>query len=766
MADSRLTRFQSAPSANSVDSYGEGIQPTGYPSTSAQPSLHTFIDSLARHWLFLALCFILSIVLSVIVVQRQTPIFSATSTLLISPPTGPVRGQDSTDSLIDQITGAAQARNIDTQIAILKEQPSIKQAAHRLHISEEDAFKANVFVDSVGNTNLAEITVEHPSPRIAKSLADEIATDYLDWTRQNNQQSLVSAGEFLDTHLSQMNDRLRDKEGQLEKEKMRLGSPDIVTQTTQEVTHLSDFESQLRAAQAAKKSDEAELVSLQRQLSVAEPSIVTSVTTQVDPAITQLQDKISSLEIERTALLRRLQPDQPEVTDVEGQIKDYRNQLQKLIQKGLGSKMVVTGQSETPTPMRLALLGQISQTRAAVMSDQARISALSSAVDDLRRENEALPGKVRVLAALQRDVDQLTEQYQDMLQKSQEVQLSKEAKLADGEIIRQATIPLKPVRPKKLQIVLASSLAGLLLGIFLIMIMDSLDKTLRDPSEIEENLGLPVLAGVPYLKSMTTTETRNSLPGSRAETPENAVTVSDDYSTSALEEGGRLLQAAMAFGFPDQPIKTVMITSPLPGEGKTTLSRQVGRVMAESGQKVLLIDADYRRPGLTQDFDAAKYPGFTNLVVGQADMDKVLLPTATPNLTLLPSGTLPANPSAFIRSDRFAATLDVLRSRFDALVIDVPPLVVTDALFLAKQVDGVILVVVPGQTLKAAIDRSVELLNRVGARVLGVCLNKVSRSTVNSYYSYYGYGYYGYGYYDKYRTTGLTKTDSAEDDDA
>ena len=194
----------------------------------------------------------------------------------------------------------------------------------------------------------------------------------------------------------------------------------------------------------------------------------------------------------------------------------------------------------------------------------------------------------------------------------------------------------------------------------------------------------------------------------------------------------------------DAPIQTLVFSSPGPNEGKSPTFINFAVMLAQQGQRVLLIDADLRRPALHKAMDLLREPELTNLLIGDAEVQEAIRPNVLPNLDLLPSGPFPPNPSELLSSQTMRDVLDELSATYSYIILDTPPiLAVTDAAILGKHADGVVLVLRSGETEQRAAERAVDQVGRVGVRVFGAVLNEVASSTVEeSYYMQYYYSYH------------------------
>lgn len=292
---------------------------------------------------------------------------------------------------------------------------------------------------------------------------------------------------------------------------------------------------------------------------------------------------------------------------------------------------------------------------------------------------------------------------------------------------REPTVPVSP--SLKTNVAVATALA-LFLGIGLIFLSVFLDRTIKTTSDAQQATGVPVLGFIPMLDANTDNRTRDLYV--------------HEHPKSLIAESCRALRTNILFSAADRSQSRLIVTSANQREGKTTSVIYLGTTMAQSGQRVLLIDTDMRRPRLHESTGVSRQTGLSNLILGDQNYDDVIKTTDIPNLFVLPCGPLPPNPAELLMTKRFATVLDELAKRFDRIILDSPPVqAVTDAVVLSKLVDGVILVVRADKTLRDDAKRSSKQIKDVGGRVFGVIVNEINAGD-RSYYSY-GYGY-GYGY--------------------
>ncbi len=302
-------------------------------------------------------------------------------------------------------------------------------------------------------------------------------------------------------------------------------------------------------------------------------------------------------------------------------------------------------------------------------------------------------------------------------------------------IIEPATVPSAPIGPEVLMTALTAAAIGLSLGVAAAYLLEYLDDSIKSPEDIRRTTGLPTLAGITEVK----TEHDSSSP-----------LVSISHPRSPIAESYRSLRTAILFSSVDQAARTIIVTSAGPKEGKSFTSANLAVTLAQSSRRVLLIDADLRRPTQHKLFQKHTTYGLTNLLLDMpavfdptrlgdmyAQLNRAVLPTPTQGLFLITSGDLPPNPAELVGSNRMMMLLKALSARFDFVVIDTPPvLAVTDAVVLGTRAESVILVTQAGATRQSQLKQAVARLREVDAVIAGVVLNKINKKS-SEYYQYY-----------------------------
>jgi capsular exopolysaccharide synthesis family protein len=334
---------------------------------------------------------------------------------------------------------------------------------------------------------------------------------------------------------------------------------------------------------------------------------------------------------------------------------------------------------------------------------------------------------------LLRDVETNRALYENMLKSLKTTTAAESTPATNIRIVYPATIPDTPVSPCKARNLMLGAVMGLVLGVGLAMVLESLDTTLKTPEEVEGWLEIPNLALIPHMEFTS----GNSV---KEEFPELIV----HHGTQPLaSESYRGLRTTILFSAPGQAPRVLLMTSTLPLEGKSLTSANLATAMAKAEPNVLLVDADMRRPSIHKIFQLQAEPGLSNFLVGELD-DLPIVETIVPNLFVVPAGKIPPHPSELLGSERMREFLDLAKSRFGRIIIDSPPLMsVTDAAILSTQAEGVLLVIkAESVPRKAAMDARDQLLE-VNATLLGVVFNNIQTQRngyfYNSYYRYHSY---------------------------
>lgn len=369
------------------------------------------------------------------------------------------------------------------------------------------------------------------------------------------------------------------------------------------------------------------------------------------------------------------------------------------------------------------LTKEIETLKEQITAKQNEINAISA---------QKTPTSDAELSRLNSELTQLRQSSAFLLQSYENIRLAEAQSTSNIVVVEEAQVPAAPVRPRTLQNTLLGAVVGLLLSMGIIFLIEYLDDRVRTPEQIDKVLRLPVVG---LIARMT----------SGAAKGEPAL-IAMREPRSPIVEAFRSLRTNIQFAGVDQPIRTLLVSSAGPSEGKSTVAANLAVVMAQAGLKVALIDCDLRRPTVHKKFEMTNRAGLTDVMLQDpGQWSSVLQPTGVNNLSVVMSGSLPPNPSELLGSKRMKQFLEHLHKSCDMVIIDAPPLLpVTDALVLAPMADGVVLVIDYGGTRIGEALQGKTQLDQSGARLLGVVMNKIptGRRGYSYYYYYYNRDYY------------------------
>jgi tyrosine-protein kinase Etk/Wzc len=426
----------------------------------------------------------------------------------------------------------------------------------------------------------------------------------------------------------------------------------------------------------------------------------------VNPQIRSLADRMQSRQQEMQRLLteERQTREHPAVQAVSAQLEEIEGQLREAVMANL-----------------------------TVISNQ--LGARQGELETIRAEQRLFPGLENRLEELQMQQGIDAQNVQFLRAQLSQAMITAASASPYVDVVDPAVGATPAVPRGQLNLVLGA-LLGIILGIGAAFFLEYLDRTVRTSADVETLLGIPVLGIIPRLRKMDEMEVgeREGLP----------MIVALDPLDPAAEAYRNLRMNLMFMSTEEEPIQTILFSSAGPSEGKSTTAVNFAVMLAQQGQRVLLIDADLRRPALHRAMDVLREPGLTNLLVGDAEPRESIRPNVLPNLDMLPSGPFPPNPSELLNSKSMQRLLEEFEGKYSHVIIDTPPvLAVTDAAVLGAHTDGVVLVLRSGETEQRAAERGVDQLRRVGVRLFGAVLNEVSTSTAEeSYYLQYYYSYH------------------------
>ncbi|OLU79380.1 tyrosine protein kinase [Acinetobacter baumannii] len=365
-----------------------------------------------------------------------------------------------------------------------------------------------------------------------------------------------------------------------------------------------------------------------------------------------------------------------------------------------------------------------------------QLAAINKQIGELNSTLKQLPDVQRQYLQLYREVEVKTQLYTALLNSYQQLRIAKAGEIGNVRIVDTAIEPVQPIKPKKLLVLILSVFVGGFIGTLIALLRNMLRTGIKDSGQIENELDLPVYATVPRSPIQ---ESRIKILKKKKSIPILAVKNSDDIAIESL----RSIRTAIHFALANAKNNIIMIAGPSPEVGKSFISTNLATIFAQGDKRVLLIDADMRRGYMHKYFDVDVKPGLSELLSGQADLQKVLHKTQVTNLDVITRGKSPTNPSEILSSNQFKELLEQLQSQYDHIIINTPPvLAVTDGIIISQYTGVNLIVARYAKSQMKELELTVNRFEQAGVKVNGFILNDIQRASAG-----YGYGYnYAYAY--------------------
>jgi len=572
---------------------------------------------------------------------------------------------------------------------------------------------AGIDVKPVRDSQLVEISFESTDPQRAADIANAIAEAYIEDNLEGRIEMTQSASSYLTQRLVELRQKLQVSEAALQDFKDRehlLEVGDIDSAASQTLQLANE-----KLAAAQKRRFETSLLVEQIREAQADPALgLDSIPSIIaHPQVQSFNLAYQSAQREVNELSTRYGPKHPKMIAAQSDLDSARVALNQ----------------------RIALVADGLQRdyRAALSAENVALAEVESARKSLRE----IDRKDFTLQALQREVETNRQIFDKFQTQFKETDATGGVHTANARLVERARVPGGPIKPDKKRALLVAFFLGLIASIGLAFLLDHLDNTVKSAHDVELKLDVAVLGLLPKLQ----TEGKNDL---------SPLLYFADHKQSVFAESIRTVRTGVLLSSLDHDHRVLLVTSSVPGEGKTTVSMNLSRALGEM-KKVLLIDADMRRPMVARAMDRdLDTPGLSHFIAGESVLTECVTRVEDSNLYLMPAGIAPPNPLEMLSSHRFADSLKQLKEKYEHIVIDcAPTLAVSDAMVLSKLATAVIYVVRSDSTPVQAAQAGIKRLRRVGANIIGVVINQAARKTQSYYgkYSGYGDGYYSdYGY--------------------
>lgn len=602
-------------------------------------------------------------------------------------------------SLLASLKNFIRSDQVQDQVSILTEDAQ----AQLLTYDVLKAFQKRLKVSPVKNSELIDITFESPDSALAASVSNAAMDEFIQMHMDSNLDASKTASLFLEKQIHGAQIKLEESELQLNEFARKIGIVSLNPEHNLVMKQLEEVNTALAKASSDRISKEA----LYKQNMLLDDKSMEQVVN--NKLIQDLQQQYSMLEAEYKDLSVTFKPGYPKLQQLQAKMNEISVRINMEKQQIINS---IKNTYETALKTEQYLITN---------AEAQKIKALE------------LGEKSTQYKILEREVDTNKSIYQSLLQRSKEIEATVGAAVTNIQIIDRATQPLYPFKPQVAKNLLLALVLGLMLGVGTAFTLEAFDNTIKNPDELADRFHIPVLGLIPFDKESV--ENRGKM----------AMRFFND-PRSPVAEAFRTTMTSVRLSVADNPPKTILVTSILPGAGKSSLSTNAAFFYLAEEEKCLIIDVDLRKPSLHKIFETSrKNMGLSSVLSGMAQLSDVITNTAFPGLDFISSGPLPPNPAELLSSKRMRQLLTIVSGRYDRVILDGPPYQgFAEILVLSHMVDGVILIAVEGETPREGVKHFRKAVVNVGGRILGSIINKAGRK--KGFSSYGSYKYYAYNY--------------------
>jgi succinoglycan biosynthesis transport protein ExoP len=669
--------------------------------------------------------------------RRPNPIYEATSSVKVERST-------TVAGLFIEVLSFAGGDDIATQGIIIKSFSVLEKVAKAMGFIPERAtleeintnadysrilsqMQSQIKTEREGNTNIVNITATSNDAKTARNMANLVAEKYREENILSKNRRIFEARKFIEEQLKTVEERLREGENTLNAFKRERGVISITDEQKASLDKFTELEKATEKVEREMKEIKYDVDFLKEGKPIPERQMAVLF---ADPAISKLQAGLSELILERDKLLIDLKPAHPEVKEIDKKISDVRTEI----------------------------VNRLTST----------LSALSKKREMFSGEMNQLKGKISLLPPTAMELGRLEREVkidQDLLSllktKYQEVLIKEAEKIEDVSIIKKAVEqPEIKNPPKTFFNTVLGLIMGMILGLVFAFIFESVDTSITAIEDVEAFLGCPVVGVIPHVKTSEVIsyfkEKKRDISEAKAKIYQ--MLISHFIPRSVAAESYRSLQTNISFVAAEKKLRSIMLTSSSPNEGKTLTAINLAITLAQNGKRVLLVDADFRSPVLHYYFGLEKEPGLSNVILNKTpwreaarsvvdimigfNVDDVTAVPGLDNLNILTSGLSVAQPVESLNSVRIPGLIKDVSENYDLVIFDAPPVLpVADSIVLGNKVDGVFMVYEVGKVGRVALKRAKSMLENVGTKVFGIILNNLKPESSPDFYQR-AYRYY------------------------
>ena len=713
--------------------------------------LKEYINVLRQNLIPILIILSVSIIYTLIYVNTATNIYrSVTSVKLESP-----QGNILTATFGPEVNNATNEKYIMVQIAVMKSYDIRDKVAQQLIDSfnvgnrkynlllnkallpdtvalPQDVLRRElgsfVQIAAVKGLDAISITAEGPIFEELQYITKTYADVYILYNIELSRQDITNVKKFIVDEREKKFKELNDAEASIEDFQKRTGYLSLSSQSSAIVNNLSLYESNIEANQIEMRVREANLAELQKQFDKMDPQMYDFINAQINQSyLSSIQSQVAQLEVQKEIELLNIKDELVRTKTAESfdrKLETLRGKLKEQIE------ILKSGVNANTPADKKSLSDAIFNQKLAMNDLKLKNSAYKDMVNKTQSELKNLPDQMGELVKLEREKGSAERLFLMLEQKYQEATINERARVGNASILDLGLDNNSPVAPDRPKIILFGVLAGLGLGLAFAFLRNYLDKSIKSPDELESK-GASVLSWIPKIEAVS----KNGISA-----PEFIV---GNKANSAASEAFKALRTRIQFSkLESDQLKTILVTSSIPMEGKTIVACNLAGSFAQAGKKVLILDCDLRKPRVHNVFETDKFPGLSDFLFTNVTIEDITRRTPMDNLYFITSGTIPPNPSELLGSVQMKQFMNKLKESYDIIIVDSPPFItVTDSEILYNITDGTVLVCQANKTPSDAFWKTYDRLSKkYPHHLLGCVLNNFNfKSSYGYYYNYYYY---------------------------
>jgi capsular exopolysaccharide synthesis family protein len=706
-----------------------------------------YLMILKRRWLTVASIMLGTVALSALATTLLKPSYQAEGKLLFRVPSFKVVGtnllpnNNEGDAAGDLKSLVSTQNPISSQIEVITAPSSLQKVIDEIQLKNQkgepltvEELQNKLKLKILGGTDVLQVSYSSNDPKEAATVVNAVMNNYLENDILTTRAEAETTRQFMAKQLPNTQAAVNRAEVALRMFRQQNNIADLPEETRTSVGIIANLDNEINTVKSQLAEVNAQSSELRQKIEAnSQEAIAISALNQspaVQGVLTQLQEVERQLATERS----RFTDDTPIIQGLEAKKANLTKLLKQETTQTLGQPTQLPQRSLQIGELRQNLIQNFLQLEIQASGLNQKLNSLYNSRSVYEQRMKVIPQLAQTQRELERKIEVAQSTYQTLLKKVQELQVAENRNTANARIIAQALLPEKPESGKKLIVLVIGVLLGSFLSTTTVLLLEMRDKSLKTLKEVKEAFAYTLLGVIPLSGNKNQSRKRDA----EIITP---VAVRD-MPHSLTSEIYRMIQANLKFLSSDKVLKTIVVTSAVPREGKSTVSANLATAIAQLGRRVLLIDADMRVPCQHHLWELTNAAGLSEVLVGQSEFD-IAVNRVMDHLDVLTAGVRPPNPLALLDSRRMASLINEFSSQYDYVIIDAPPaLLAADALTLSQMSDGVLLVVRPGIIDSKSASAVRELLDRANHNVLGLVINGIIDKNESSNYFYHASHYF------------------------